>query len=553
MGIPYFFYNLYKKYNQKSDLMINEHDISSMNINYLFLDYNSMIHPCSQNVNTKINNNVQISNDEIEEMIINECILYTQFIINVINANNIYIMIDGVAPMAKISQQRERRYKSYIFKKISNDKESDSDNSHKWDSNKITPGTKFMEKLSERLSLFINENTLDSRKFILSDSNEPGEGEHKMMRIINNLDNIQNVCIYGLDADLIMLSLLNKNYNKIILLRDNTFNTKAKEDERKFTYLNIKNLTNAITNEIRSEYKHQNNKNSEQLYLSDQQLIQDYVFLCIFLGNDFLHNIPSLIIKENAANVLLKSYIKSLNNKPLINNSLCNQFDNLLNLELFMKILYELAMSEDYFFRNVYSVYKKPTKIYKDEIKIDDLPNDNIICYINDYIQYNKPEYKTRYYIYYNMTNINQCCHDYLEGILWVWGYYNSHNHDNWSWSYKHHSTPFISDIYNYLYYNIEHFKKCMLVSNVFKKSEPILSIKQLLIVLPRESLINIINDIDKELCEKLIRLFKSDSKVINDLFPKKITLDMINKEYLWQSKVFFEKINIKQLNYLLN
>ena len=248
MGIPWYFYNIYTKYNSENDLTISEEDISKLDISDLFLDYNSMIHPCSQQAielyELEINDKKRCLNlEDLEQEIIESCLNYTRYIISMIKPINVYIMIDGVAPRAKINQQRERRYKSHFFKGLPLIKESNESNDINgsndkikvsWNSNKITPGTLFMEKLSNSLNKFKielldNKNTdfYAPKDIIISDSNEAGEGEHKMMKIISNkLDyNMgEKICIYGLDADLIMLSLMNKFSDNIILIRDNTFN-----------------------------------------------------------------------------------------------------------------------------------------------------------------------------------------------------------------------------------------------------------------------------------------------------------------------------------------
>ena len=75
----------------------------------------------------------------------------------------LYIAIDGPCPKPKMIQQRQRRFKS-------------ANESKPWDTNKITPGTEFMENLENYL---LQHLTYDV-KMIFSSSNEPGEGEHKI-------------------------------------------------------------------------------------------------------------------------------------------------------------------------------------------------------------------------------------------------------------------------------------------------------------------------------------------------------------------------------------
>ena len=75
-------------------------------------------------------------------------------------------------------------------------------------------------------------------KIILSDSNQPGEGEHKILNDIRKRnDNNETYVIYGLDADLIFLALAS-NKDNIHLLRE------AQEigTEKEKTNMNILNF-----------------------------------------------------------------------------------------------------------------------------------------------------------------------------------------------------------------------------------------------------------------------------------------------------------------------
>jgi 5'-3' exonuclease len=568
MGIPWYFYNIYNKYNTEKDLTIDEQLIANLNIDDLFLDYNSLIHPCSQQEINKINllNETTITEPNIEENIILNCLNYTRYIISVIKPKKLYIMIDGVAPRAKINQQRERRFKSHFFKKIisenshemtntnnNTDTNNNTNNKIYWNSNKITPGTLFMDNLIKSLETFKNQMENENLEIIISDSNICGEGEHKMMKIIsNNYDKKSNkkICIYGLDADLIMLSLINESSNNIILLRDNTFNTKLNESKRIYTYLNICKLKTYICKDLRS-----GNINLNENQISDLNLIYDYIFLCFLMGNDFLEHIPSLFIKEGGINVILKCYnfVIDKYKSPIINLNRLNNNDwkSCINLDMLKDIFYNLSKSESYFFTNIYSAYKTNNKsnksIYKDIYDLNSInttENLNVYFYTEDKIKYNEIGYKSRYYKYYNIDNIDSACEAYLTGLYWILGYYNNHNHNNWSWYYPYHEVPFASDLHSYLCKNKTKFLENINYCESLQSSSCISSLEQLFLVLPKESLLEIIKEKNIIIYNKLLRMFNTESKLLDNYYPNKIYLDITNKEYLWQSKIFLKNIN---------
>jgi len=588
MGIPWYFYNIYNKYNTENDLTISEEDIYKLQISDLFLDYNSMIHPCSQKAielyELELNENKRCFNlEELEQTIIESCLNYTRYIISMIKPLYIYIMIDGVAPRAKINQQRERRYKSHFFKELPIMKESEHsnvDNVYKdkikvvWNSNKITPGTLFMEKLSSSLNNFkielLQNKTTDyvPQDIIISDSNEAGEGEHKMMKIISNNINYnqeKKICIYGLDADLIMLSLMNKYSNNIILIRDNTFNKKLLESKRNYMYLNIYKLKKYICKDLRNE-----NKSLTVERINDNDLLLDYIFLCFLLGNDFLEHIPSLMIKENGINILVKYYNLVMNTKKykkLVNIKKDGNMKHNLNLDMLKDIFYNLSKSEEYFFKNVYSIYKnsKSNKVYKDIYDLEKINNENKILsalqtngegigsvmqkgyfYKDDILKLNESGYKQRYYNFYGMDmddNNVKACKNYLTGLYWILGYYNGHFHNNWNWFYENEAIPFASDIFNYLLNYKDDFDV-----NI-KECVPNTQLEQLFMVLPRDSLLEIIGELDIKLLEKTKRIFNTYSEELESYYPKNVNFELINKEYLWQSKIFLKPFKNKIIN----
>ena len=129
--------------------------------------------------------------------------------------------IPGVAPRAKMNQQRSRRFKAA---KEAQERQAAAppaadDARPVFDSNCITPGTPFMMRLGEHLRFFIRRRMEEDPVWaaltvIFSGHEVPGEGEHKIMehlrwaRLAKAYPPNTRHCMYGLDADLVMLSLV---------------------------------------------------------------------------------------------------------------------------------------------------------------------------------------------------------------------------------------------------------------------------------------------------------------------------------------------------------
>ena len=119
----------------------------------------------------------------------------------------VFIGVDGVVPMAKIRQQRLRRFKSRWLAAAETEAGVRKPGEESWDTNAITPGTEFMESLARGLRSLVAARP----GWTLSAADEAGEGEQKLMAWVRNHRTElagKQVTVYGLDADLIVLSLI---------------------------------------------------------------------------------------------------------------------------------------------------------------------------------------------------------------------------------------------------------------------------------------------------------------------------------------------------------
>ena len=191
MGIPYYFYHLTRKYKN-----IILHSPPSY-ISIYAIDFNGIIHPEAAK---------ETNQDKLFLNLWNKINYYE----NTFKPSKLLICIDGVAPLAKIIQQRKRRYLTIYRNKI--DKVD-----VKWDTNAISTGTTFMDSLDS----YLNSKIIDENKssYILDGSLNEGEGEHKIFTHLNSYFQTEekkediNIIINGLDADLIILSLISGIYN----------------------------------------------------------------------------------------------------------------------------------------------------------------------------------------------------------------------------------------------------------------------------------------------------------------------------------------------------
>ncbi|KAJ5578360.1 5'-3' exoribonuclease 2 [Penicillium hispanicum] len=361
----------------------------------LYLDMNGIVHPCTHPEGRPPPANEQ-------EMML-EIFKYTDRVVNMVRPRKLLmIAIDGVAPRAKMNQQRARRFRSAQEARENDEKKEelqkllDRQQGKKsgeqvireeviqktWDSNVITPGTPFMDILAASLRYWIayklnTDPAWEKMKIIISDATVPGEGEHKIMEFVRSQranpehdPNTRHV-IYGLDADLIMLGLATHEPHFRVLREDVFFQEsrpracklcgqpghkaeectgKAKEkngefDEKQnatplkpFIWLHVSVLREYLAAELHVP---------QQPFPFDlERALDDWVFMCFFVGNDFLPHLPSLDIRENGIDTLIAIW---RDNIPVMGGYLTQ--DGHVELKRAQLILQGLAKQEDAIFR----------------------------------------------------------------------------------------------------------------------------------------------------------------------------------------------------------
>jgi 5'-3' exoribonuclease 1 len=273
------------------------------------LDLNCAIYHCSRKVKLPYSHDVK---REWEDALIREVIGYIQKMVrHVAPTEMTYIAVDGVAPMAKIKQQRTRRFKSALTAAEESALRSTITGKpvgDRWDTNAITPGTAFMERLAVALR------ALSGSKYVVSPADEAGEGEQKIMEFLRSRPTIQNAVVYGLDADLIILALLDHGLRgrTLDLFREETeFGGGVKTDalgDEQFLYLTIPHLASAL-------YDAWHKPGQER-----KEFLMDFVAAMNLLGNDFVPHGMSLKINDGGIEHVLAT-LKTLKSPLVVNGA----------------------------------------------------------------------------------------------------------------------------------------------------------------------------------------------------------------------------------------
>jgi 5'-3' exonuclease len=362
MGIPFYFASLIKSHRGITDSVKRG---LPLEVDVLGVDFNCLIHR-------------YLKEERPIESIIEA---FAYLLEHVCRAKKVLIALDGLVPYAKIVQQRYRRMRikeETVF-----------------DRNLISPDTPYMRDLETALAA----------KFPyaeISRTTVPGEGEHKLIVDLKKIpaEHRKSVCIYGLDADLILICLQNKELSdprKMTLLRESAEFDDPKLKSAEFATMNIWEL-------------------STQLPLPTEQ----YMALSMMcFGNDFMPNLGMFSLREDGYNRALQFYQN------------CDSPD--------------LLTPEG---RNVFLTYSasREMAVLKERITLRKRPEEKAV------LGKDQKEFSRKYglHVLDGVLDMKSVVEAYWKTMHWSWYYFTNSAPINWGWVYPYADAPLVSDIVKY-------------------------------------------------------------------------------------------------------
>uniref|UniRef100_A0A8C0GZS8 5'-3' exoribonuclease 1 n=1 Tax=Chelonoidis abingdonii TaxID=106734 RepID=A0A8C0GZS8_CHEAB len=574
MGVPKFYRWVSERYPCLSQVL-KEHQIPEFD--NLYLDMNGIIHQCSHPNDDDVH--FRISDDKIFADIFH----YLEVLFRIIKPRKVFFMaVDGVAPRAKMNQQRGRRFRSAreaedkIKKAL--EKGDILPTEARFDSNCITPGTDFMARLHEHLKYFVNMKISTDKSWhgvtvYLSGHETPGEGEHKIMEFIRSektkpdYDPNTRHCLYGLDADLIMLGLTSHESHFSLLREEVRFGGKKSQracapEETTFHLLHLSLMREYI------DYEFSPVKDKISFQYDIERIIDDWILMGFLVGNDFIPHLPHLHINHDALPLLYKTYMAIL---PELGGYI-NESGH-LNLQRFERYLTKLSDFDREHFSEVFvdlkwfeskvgnkylneaagiaaeearSHKQKKQKVQENSMclaalektengimtssknALEDEQEDEDL-FETEFRQYKRTYYMTKMGVEVVsddfLADQAEC---YVQAIQWILHYYY-HGVQSWSWYYPYHYAPYLSDIRNISKLKIQ-----------FELGKPFMPFEQLLAVLPAAS---------KDLLPKCYQhLMTSEDSPIIEYYPPDFKTDLNGKQQEWEAVVLIPFIDEKRL-----
>ena len=364
MGVAQFFNVIRQHFYLKTGIQIIANPIE---VDYLLLDFNSLIYPAKERVISNLNNSLElyliqndINNEQEIQTKVNELIstidnkiqdLTMEYVSKLVtkctsNLDTLYISIDGTPSVAKMVEQRKRRFMGKLLEHIeleliekykselSNQKtKKNYKNRYLFEKYKlrfgpsnISPGTNFEMSFAKKLndSAYVSK-YVTIKNYIFSNYTSVGEAEKKIMNFISTKLTNEKIMIYSKDADVLLLPMLMPKHN-ITIIRDDDFSDK------------IFNIHIPTFNKTFYDYL-QTFPNSPQSNFKQENFIRDLIFLFTFFGDDFVQKLESYTIKFHLPD-LFQAYILGYNKEGYLTK------DQYVNQKCLIVIVEELAKKE---------------------------------------------------------------------------------------------------------------------------------------------------------------------------------------------------------------
>lgn len=410
------------------------------------------------------------------------------------------LCVDGPAPISKQNQQRQRRFRSAM----------EASKDAPFDSNSITPGTKFMDYLSKYIDWYIRKRISESADWrriqvIFSNEKAPGEGEHKIINYIRYYGKEKETyCINGLDADLIMLALGTHMPNFYILRED------LYDRSNEYFCIDIGRVHKTLANRLRWK--------CDKYKFNPRSAINDFIFLCFMVGNDFLPHIPSIEIIESGIELILDVYKEVGTSHGHITRVRSGRVQFIpTSLGVFLDIIGKYEK------KNLEQKLGNRRSYFEDKI-LDGCVSQEEKEWVVDIDKY-RADYWTAHF---GDLDKKRVCHDYLEGMQWVLSYY-TRGVPNWKWHYTYHYSPSAADLSKHIStFRMPHYSRTI----------PSTPFQQLLSVLPPQSA----TLIPSPLCDYLT----DDDSPLKKHCPEKIEIDLAGKRREWEGIVLLPMVEFE-------
>ena len=548
MGVPKFFRWLTERFPQITSRISEGHRGTAGVMDNFYLDMNGIIHTCTHGDDVGAEADTMTEDEQVAAIF-----AYVDRLVAIARPRKlIYLAIDGVAPRAKMNQQRSRRYR--VPRELAAAARRVQENSRMrrgaaeaygeatapaasaegeaegepFDSNCITPGTAFLHNLGLRCEEYIAAKQRDDpvwakAKVIFSSAAVEGEGEHKIMDYIREVKaNAEpgeetRHCMYGLDADLIMLGLVTHEKHFVLLREKQKFQkgrlsprgrnrrgqkgradggvdigrdgsvtpTATTADDEDFVFLEIEPLRAALSGTMKPT------SGGLDFAWEEERAVDDFVFMCMLVGNDFIPGMPHLDVADGALNLLLRTYTDMI---PSLGGYLTDKSS--LHFGRFERFVSRLSETEPYLVAKKLTAGARPPA--RRERGRAPNPTSDLA----------PGEHRRRYYLQKLGLHPNDAdgrralVRSYLEGLCWCLAYY----HDgcrSWNWraaardpaparhgSLPPHTTPspnrrFYPDFYAPLATDMVHLDRYKIS---LERGRPFPPLAQLLSVLPPQA-----------------------------------------------------------------